>query len=192
MKLQNLHDLYVSELKDLYNAENQLVKALPKMAKLASASELQNAFTEHLEQTRGQVKRLEQIFKHLETSPKGRKCKAMDGLLKEAKDMMQEDAAPPVLDAALIGAAQRVEHYEIAGYGCVRNYARLLGFEDDAQLLGETLEEEAAADKKLTEVAETVVNHESLRDRHSGNGRFSRSRGEEVPAGVAANDEGNG
>ncbi len=135
------------------------------------------------------MKRLEQIFKHLDTSPKGRKCKAMVGLISEAKDAMQESAEPTVLDAALIGAAQRVEHYEIAGYGCVRTYAQLLGFEDDAQLLGETLEEEAAADKKLTEVAESVVNHETINGRHSGNGAAGRQSSEqEEPVGAAAGD----
>ncbi len=168
MKLENLHALYVSELNALYNAENQLLKALPKMANRASASELQDAFCEHLEQTRGHVKRLEQIFKRLDTSPEGPECKAMEGLINDAKDVAQEGADPAVRDTALIGAAQRVRHYEIAGYGCVRTYAHLLGFEDDAQLLGETLTEEAAADEKLTAIAESVVNHESIIGRHNG------------------------
>jgi len=161
MKLGSLHDLYVEELKDLYNAENQLLKALPKMAKAASAPELRAAFEHHLEETRGQVKRLEQIFKKLDGSPKGKKCKAMEGLIEEGKEVMGEDAESAVLDAALIAAAQRVEHYEMAGYGCVRTFARLLGYEDAAELLQETLDEEAAADKKLTELAETVINVEA-------------------------------
>jgi ferritin-like metal-binding protein YciE len=161
MKLGSLHDLYVDELKDLYNAENQLLKALPKMAKAASAPDLRTAFQDHLEETRGQVQRLERIFKKLNASPKGKKCKAMEGLIEEGNEVMGEDGEPAVLDAALIAAAQRVEHYEIAGYGCVRTYARLLGYEDAANLLQETLDEEGAADKKLTELAETVINVEA-------------------------------
>ena len=151
----------MDELKDLYNAENQLIKALPKMAKAASAPELRTAFEDHLEETRAQVARLERIFKKLETSPKGKKCKGMEGLIEEGKEVMEEDAEPTVLDAALIAAAQRVEHYEMAGYGCVRTYAHLLGHEDAAELLQETLNEEEAADKKLTELAETIVNVEA-------------------------------
>jgi ferritin-like metal-binding protein YciE len=161
MQLGSLHDLYVDELKDLYNAENQLLKALPKMAKAASASELRTAFKDHLEETRGQVQRLEQIFKKLDESPKGKKCKAMKGLIEEGKGVMSQDGEPTVLDAALIAAAQRVEHYEMAGYGCVRTFARLLGYEDAAELLQQTLDEEGAADKKLTEIAETTINVEA-------------------------------
>ena len=161
MKLASLHDLYVEELKDLYSAENQLLKALPKMAKAASAPDLRTAFQDHLEETRGQVQRLERIFKKLNASPKGKKCKAMEGLIEEGNEVMREDGEPAVLDAALIAAAQRVEHYEMAGYGCVRTYARLLGYEDAANLLQETLDEERAADKKLTELAETVINVEA-------------------------------
>jgi ferritin-like metal-binding protein YciE len=158
MKLKSLHDLYVDELKDLYSAENQLLKALPKMAKAASAEDLRSAFYDHLDETRGQVARLEQIFKKLDTSPKGKKCKAMEGLIEEGKEVLEEDANPEVKDAALIAAGQRVEHYEMAGYGCVRTFARLLGYDDAADLLQETLDEEGAADKKLTELAETVIN----------------------------------
>ena len=162
MKLKTLHDLYVDELKDLYNAENQLLKALPKMAKAASDPQLAQAFTDHLEETAGHVDRLEKIFKKLDASPKGKKCKAMEGLLEEGKDLMAEDAAPSVMDAALIAAAQRVEHYEMAGYGCVRTYARLLGYDDAADLLQETLDEEGTTDKKLTDLAETVINAEAV------------------------------
>lgn len=162
MKLKTLHDLYVDELKDLYNAENQLLKALPKMAKAASDPQLAQAFTDHLEETAGHVDRLEKIFKKLDASPKGKKCKAMEGLLEEGKDLMAEDAAPSVMDAALIAAAQRVEHYEMAGYGCVRTYARLLGYEEAADLLQETLDEEGTADKKLTDLAETIINAEAV------------------------------
>jgi ferritin-like metal-binding protein YciE len=182
MKLESLHDLYLDELKDLYSAENQLLKALPKMAKAASAPDLQAAFTDHLEETRGHVARLEKIFKKLDISPKGKKCKAMEGLVEEGAEVMGEDAAPAVMDAALIAAGQRVEHYEMAGYGCVRTFARLLGFEDAADLLQETLDEEGAADKKLTELAETVINIEAdaagadvetapVRSGHAANGR---------------------
>lgn len=162
MKLKTLHDLYVDELKDLYNAENQILKALPKMAKAASDPQLAQAFTDHLAETKGQVDRLEKIFKKLDVNPKGKHCKAMEGLLEEGKDLMAEDADPSVMDAALIAAAQRVEHYEMAGYGCVRTYARLLGYEEAADLLQETLDEEGTADKKLTDLAETVINAEAV------------------------------
>lgn len=162
MKLETLNDLYVAELKDLYSAEHQLLKALPKMAKAASDAQLAQAFTDHLAETKGQVARLEKIFKKLDVSPKGKTCKAMEGLLEEGKELMSEDAAPTVMDAALIAAAQRVEHYEMAGYGCVRTFAQLLGFDDAASLLQETLDEEGAADKKLTKLAETVINAEAV------------------------------
>lgn len=162
MSLRTLHDLYVNELKDLYNAEHQLLKALPKMAKAASAPELAKAFTDHLAETEGQIERLETIFKELKVSPKGKKCKAMEGLLEEGKEVMAEDADPSVMDAALISAAQRVEHYEMAGYGCVRTFARLLGFDSAADLLQETLDEEGTADKKLTELAESLINAEAV------------------------------
>jgi ferritin-like metal-binding protein YciE len=162
MKLTNLHDLYVDELKDLYSAEHQILKALPKMAKKASATELADAFEEHLKVTHGHVERLEKIFKMLEISPKGKKCKAMEGLLEEGKEVMSEEAEPSVMDAALIAAAQRVEHYEMAGYGCVRTFARLLGYKEAADLLQETLDEEGEADKALTELAESVINVEAM------------------------------
>lgn len=161
MSLDSLNDLYVNELKDLYSAENQLLKALPKMAKAADAPELRAAFEEHLEVTRGQVARLETIFAELGEKARGKKCKAMEGLIEEGKELLGEDADPAVLDAALISAAQKVEHYEIAGYGCARTYARLLGYEDAARLLQATLDEEGEADKKLTGLAETVINVEA-------------------------------
>src|SRR5437764_13449075 len=125
MEMESLQDLLVAELKDLYNAENQLIKALPKMAKAASNPDLQEAFTTHLEETKEHAERLEKIFETLDESPKGKKCKAMEGLIEEGKEMMGEDDEPEVLDAALISAAQKVEHYEIASYGCVRTYAKL-------------------------------------------------------------------
>lgn len=161
MKLNSLHDLYVDELKDLYNAESQILKALPKMVKAASSPDLAEAFQNHLEETEGQVARLDKIFKKLDVSPKGKKCKAMEGLLEEGKEVMEEDADPNVRDAALIAAAQRVEHYEMAGYGCVRTFAQLLGYDDACDLLQETLDEEGAADKKLTEIAESTINVEA-------------------------------
>ena len=161
MALGSLHDLYVEELRDLYNAENQLLKALPRMAKAASDESLSAAFEEHLEVTRGQVDRLDRIFKELGEKATGKKCVAMEGLIGEAKELLEEDAEPAVLDAALIAAAQRVEHYEMAGYGCVRTYAWLLGYEKAADLLQETLDEEGEADHKLTELAESVINIEA-------------------------------
>jgi len=162
MKLDSLQKLYISELQDVFSAENQILKALPKMAKAASSPDLKAAFTEHLEQTKGQVERLETIFQGLERSPKGKKCKGMEGLIEEGKEMMEEDAEPTVLDAALIAAAQRVEHYEIAAYGTVRTYAQLLGREEDVTLLQETLDEEGETDKKLTELAESMINVEAI------------------------------
>jgi ferritin-like metal-binding protein YciE len=161
VKIENLDKLLEDQLKDLYSAENQLIKALPKMAKAASAPKLAKAFTDHLEETKGQIERLETIFKALDASPKGKKCKAMEGLIEEGAELMEEDAEPAVMDAGLIAAAQRVEHYEMAGYGCVRTFARLLGEEEAAGLLQETLDEEGAADKKLTTLAQTVINVEA-------------------------------
>jgi len=165
MKLQSLHDLYVEELKDLYSAENQLLKALPKMAKAATAESLREAFEEHLEVTKQQVERLEKIFEGLGKTPKGKKCVAMEGLIEEGSEMIQKkDIEPEVLDAALIAAAQKVEHYEIAGYGTVRTYAKLLGEDDAAELLQETLNEEGEADEKLTSLAESQINLEAARE----------------------------
>jgi ferritin-like metal-binding protein YciE len=161
MKLDSLEKLYVEELRDLYNAENQLIKALPKMAKGASHQELKQAFEDHLEQTKEHVERLEEIFKALDQKPTGKTCKAMKGLIEEGSEILEEDGDDSVIDAALIGAAQRVEHYEIAAYGTVRTFARLLGEEEAADLLQETLDEEGETDKLLTELAETVVNVEA-------------------------------
>lgn len=161
MSMDSLKDLYIDELKDLYNAENQLVKALPKMAKKASAPELKRAFQEHLEQTKVHVERLEKIFKGLGEKPTGKTCKAMKGLVEEGKEIIDEDGNGSVLDAALIGAAQRVEHYEIAGYGVVRTFASLLGENSVVPVLQKTLDEEGATDKKLTALAETIINVEA-------------------------------
>ncbi|HEU0049449.1 MAG TPA: ferritin-like domain-containing protein [Nitrososphaera sp.] len=156
MPTDGLRELYIDELKDLHNAENQLVKALPKMAKAASSEELRQGFEEHLEQTKEHVQRLEEIFKALDESPKGKKCVGMEGLVKEGSEIMKEDFDDAVLDAALIGAAQRVEHYEIAAYGTVAAFAKLLGETQHASLLEETLEEEKETDKKLTDLAEEI------------------------------------
>jgi ferritin-like metal-binding protein YciE len=153
---QGLKELYIDELKDLYSAENQLVKALPKMAKAASSDELRRGLEEHLEQTKGHVQRLEKIFQALRESPKGKTCKGMQGLIEEGSEATEEDYEGDVMDAALIGAAQRVEHYEIAGYGTVRSMAETLGEDDQVSLLEETLEEEKETDEKLTELAEKI------------------------------------
>jgi ferritin-like metal-binding protein YciE len=163
MKLNSLHDLYLSELHDLYDAENRITKALPKMADAANSPELRAAFEEHLQETRMHTQRLEQIFQKLNESAKGEKCKGMVGILDEGEDVMDdaEDAPPAVCDASLIAAAQRVEHYEIAAYGTVRTFARRLGYQDHAQLLDETLQEEGNADKKLTSLAESYINEEA-------------------------------
>ena len=157
MKANSLRELFVEELRDLYDAENQLIKALPKMAAASSSPELREAFEEHLEQTRNQATRLEKIFAGMGEKPKGEKCKGMEGLVKEGSDLLKEDDMDPeVKDAAIIGAAQRVEHYEIAGYGTVRTFAELLGEDEATSLLEETLEEEKETDQKLTELAEQV------------------------------------
>ena len=152
-KISSPRDLLVEELKDLYSAEQQLVKALPKMAKAATSDDLRAAFENHLAQTEEQVARLERIGEQLGESLKGKKCKAMEGLVAEGKDIMAEDAEPPLLDLALIGAAQKVEHYEIAGYGTARTLAELIGEDDIAAVLQETLDEEGATDNLLTNVA---------------------------------------
>jgi ferritin-like metal-binding protein YciE len=156
MPNQGLKELYIDELRDLYSAENQLVKALPKMAKAASSDELRQGFEEHLEQTKEHVARLEQIFEALDESPKGKKCMGMEGLIKEGAEAMGEDFEEAVMDSALIGAAQRVEHYEIAAYGTAREFANLLGETEHASLLEETLNEEKETDEKLTELAKEI------------------------------------
>ncbi len=147
MKLESLRDLYVEQLQDLYNAEQQLIKALPKMARAASSEELKAAFEDHLGQTRQHAQRIETIFEQMGEKAKGKKCKAMEGLVEEGGEVIKEDMDDGIKDAALIAAAQRVEHYEIAGYGCVRAYATRLGEDDAATLLSQTLQEEKAADE---------------------------------------------
>src|SRR6476646_8023940 len=155
-----MRELYVAELRDLYNAETQLTKALPKMAKASSNAQLRQAFEEHLRQTSEHVSRLEQIFEMLEEKPTGKKCLGMEGLVKEGAETMKEDYEGHVMDAAIIGAAQRVEHYEIAGYGTVREFAELLGEDEHVPLLEQTLEEEKETDEKLKQIAEEINTQE--------------------------------
>jgi len=156
MEMQSLRELMIDELKDLYSAENQILKALPKMIKKADSPELKQGFEKHLKETEGQVERLDRIFEQLEQSPRGKKCKGMEGIIEDGKDLMEQDAEPEVMDAGLIGAAQHVEHYEIAGYGCARTYAELLGLDEIAELLEKTLDEEKATDEKLSELASNI------------------------------------
>jgi len=157
VKSSSLKDLYVEQLQDLYSAENQLIKALPKMVEAASSDELRTSIEEHLEKTKQHAARLEKIFDRIGEDPKGKKCKGMEGLIKEASEVIEDDEMEEeVKDAAMIAAAQRVEHYEIAGYGCVRTYATLLGDREAAALLEQTLEEEKEADETLTEIAEQI------------------------------------
>jgi len=157
MKLKSLHDLFVEELQDMYSAENMILKALPKMAEEATSTELRDGFEQHLEQTRGHVQRLDKIFDQLSgVDRQGKKCKGMEGILKDNKELLEADAEPEVLDAGMIAGAQRVEHYEIAGYGTVRTYARILGRDDWAQILEQTLDEEKETDAKLNQLAENI------------------------------------
>jgi ferritin-like metal-binding protein YciE len=160
-KLASLDDLLVHELQDIYHAEGQILKALPKMTKAANHPDLKDAFEQHRLQTEGQIRRLEQAFKLLGVPAKGKKCEGMAGLLEEGQKLMAEDAEPPVMDAALIGAAQKVEHYEIASYGCVCTYAEMLGYDQVHELLGQNLDEEETTDQKLTALAESVNNQEA-------------------------------
>lgn len=161
MEMTTLEELYVEELKDLYNAEKQLVKALPSMAKAATDPKLKRAFQTHLRQTEGQVRRMEQVFRDLGKPARGKKCHGMEGLIKEAKELIAEKPEPDVLDAGLINKAQHVEHYEIAGYGTVRTYAQQLGHTKQAELLQQTLDEEGETDKLLTQLAVTCINLEA-------------------------------
>lgn len=161
MELNTLKDLYIEELKDLYSAEKQLTKALPKMAKAATDKQLQQAFRNHLRETAEHVARLERICKDLGVSPRGKKCVGMEGLIEEGNELIQEKPDEGVLDAGLISKAQHVEHYEMAGYGTVRTYARQLGYDDQAELLQQTLDEEGKADHLLTALAESGINVEA-------------------------------
>jgi ferritin-like metal-binding protein YciE len=158
MSLDSLQQLFLEELKDVYNAEKQILRALPRMAKAAESPELQQAFTKHLKETEVQVQRLERVFQELGQSARGKTCKGMQGLIEEGKEVLEKEGEAAVLDAALIASAQRIEHYEIAAYGCLRTYAQLLGLAQAEQLLQQTLDEEEAADKKLTELGESGIN----------------------------------
>ena len=166
MTKNTLLGLYVDELRDIYNAEKQLTKALPKMAKAATTEDLRNGFTEHLEQTRGHVERLEQIFEALGQRASGKRCAGMEGLIEEGSELMEGEFEGEVLDAALIGAAQRVEHYEIAAYGTVISFADLLGESQHASLLRQTLDEEKATDERLTELSQDI--NVAANDRETG------------------------
>ena len=180
MELDSLQALYVDELKDLYSAEKQILKALPKMIKAASHEELAATFSEHLRVTERQVQRLERIFADLEESPRGKKCVGMEGLIEEAQELLKEKPEPEVLDAGLISKAQHVEHYEMAGYGTVRTYAEQLGLTKHAELLQQTLDEEGDADKRLSALAETSINLEAEMADGGGDSRASsggRSQG---------------
>lgn len=159
-----LDELLEDELKDIYSAENQIVRALPKMIKGATAPQLKRAFEKHLEETRRQVERLNQIGEALDIRLTGKKCKGMEGLIEEGKELLEEDMDPNAVDAGLIGAAQKVEHYEIAAYGTARTHAALLGYTKVARLLQQTLNEEGATDKKLTDLAERIINAEAAED----------------------------
>ncbi len=162
MELDSLKKLYIDELKDLYSAENQILKGLPRMIKAASSKELKRAFASHEKMTQRQVKRLERVFRMLGESPGGKKCVGMEGLVKEVKELIGEKPEPEVLDAGLISKAQHIEHYEMAGYGTVRTYARTLDLPDQQALLQETLDEEQATDKLLTQIAENGINIEAV------------------------------
>jgi ferritin-like metal-binding protein YciE len=161
MKMNTLKDLYLDELKDVYDAEQQITKALPKMAKEATNEELRAAIEQHLDQTQTQIERLEQIFEELGEKAKGVKCEATKGLIEEAKSMMEDAEDDDTRDAAIIAAAQKIEHYEIATYGTLRTYAELLGFDEQAELLQETLDEEKETDESLTELAVSCINIEA-------------------------------
>ncbi len=186
MPMKSLEDMFVDKLKDIYDAEKRITKALPKMAKNASSEELSSAFEEHLQVTEGQIERLDRIFENLEKSPGRKTCHGMVGLLEEGQELMQEDASEEVMDAALIGAAQEVEHYEIAAYGTLRTWAQVLGRDEEAKLLQESLQEEEETDEKLNQLAETInaqaaQGAESEEEemvgvgRRSGSGNSSRS-----------------
>jgi ferritin-like metal-binding protein YciE len=162
MPINNLEELLIEQIRDIYHAENQLLKALPRMAKKASNEELRAAFEQHRVETERHVERLEEVFNRLGLKPKGKKCKGMEGLLEEGKEMLAEKGDPDAIDAGLIAAAQRVEHYEIASYGTVREFASQLGHTQIAKLLEQTLREEESTDKKLTELAERNINEQAM------------------------------
>jgi ferritin-like metal-binding protein YciE len=161
-----LHDAFIDELRDTYDAERQLTKALPKMAKAATSDELRTAFETHLEETRAQIERLEQVFELMDEKARGKHCEGMAGIIEEGKTMMEEEFDGTTMDAVLIASAQRVEHYEMAAYGTLAAWAKTMGHNDAAELLAETLEEEKAADEKLNTIAEGGINQEAARAAH--------------------------
>jgi len=168
MKIKTMDDLFLVQVKDLYDAEKQLVKALPKMAKAASSQELRQGFQEHLDQTKGHVSRLEQIFDQLGQKASGTKCEGMAGLIAEGEEIVDEVEQSPLRDAGLIGAAQKVEHYEIAGYGTLKTFAQMLGHRQAVTLLEQTLNEEKQTDQRLTQLAESMINEEAIQVGSSG------------------------
>jgi ferritin-like metal-binding protein YciE len=183
---KSLQDLFYEELEDLYDAEKQIVKALPKVAGAAASDELRNALEEHLEQTKEHVNRLEQVFRTIGREAKAKKCDGMKGLLEEGEKVISEIDESPVRDAALIAAAQKVEHYEISGYGTTRTFAQLLGQDEAVELLDETLEEEKEADERLTEIAESEINIEAA----EGEGEGEEAEGEEGETAGSASGRG--
>ena len=174
MKLDTLKKLYLEELRDVYNAEQQLVKALPKMAKGASSDELKQAIEDHLDETKTHVERLEEIFSALDENAKGKTCHGMKGLIEEGSEILDEKGEESVIDAGIIAAAQKVEHYEIATYGTLRAWADLLGEDEAGDLLQQTLDEEGETNKRLTELAEEIINPEALEEVHEVTGSRQR------------------
>lgn len=163
MKIENMEELFLAEIEDLYDCEKRLTKALPKMAKASTSPELRQAFESHLQETQGHVERLEKVFSEMGKKPKAEACEAIKGLIEEGEQMISNTEHSPLRDAGIIAAANRVEHYEIAAYGSARTFAQTLGLKSAVTLLEQTLEEEKKADKKLTQLAETMINHEALR-----------------------------
>ncbi len=176
MKINTLQDLYIEELRDIHSAETQLIKALPKVAQATTSDELRGEIEDHVEETKEHIERLDLIFEDLGTGSKGKKCKAMEGLIEEMNDLLEGDIADSVLDAAIIAAAQRVEHYEISVYGTLVTFAKLLGREDNADLLGQTLDEEKEADESLTDIAESTINVEALEEEQPPSGKKSKDK----------------
>jgi ferritin-like metal-binding protein YciE len=172
MKIQTLDDLFLVQIKDLYDAEKQLVKALPKMAKAASSQQLKQGFQEHLEQTKGHLSRLEQIFDQLGQKASGTKCEGMAGMIDEGEEIVDEVEPSPLRDAGLIGAAQKVEHYEIAGYGTLKTFAQMLGHQQAVMLLEQTLNEEKQTGQRLTQLAESMINEKAIQAGSSGGSRL--------------------
>jgi ferritin-like metal-binding protein YciE len=175
MSLDSLQDLYIEHIQDLYSAEQQIIEALPKMIEKATNQQLKDGFTMHLEQTREHARRLEGIGRRAGQDVDGKTCKGMQGVIKEGAEVLKEDGDESVIDAALISAAQRVEHYEMAGYGCARAYAEALGLEDDAEALQQTLDEEGETDEKLTQLAESIINPRASGQERSQSSTKSRS-----------------